>query len=79
MNAASAFRGESEGNDLHLEPGKPRVYQFSFLPLKEDVGGQIEVGWTSCGSKNKIFLFRAQFPETKLELQATTRITTEKT
>ena len=57
MNAASAFQGESEGNDLHLEPGKPRVYQFSFLPLKEDVGGQIEVGWTSYGSKNEIFCF----------------------
>ena len=42
-NAASASSRENDGNDLYLEPGKPRLFQFSFLPLKEDVGGQIEV------------------------------------
>ncbi|KAK7097409.1 hypothetical protein V1264_004394 [Littorina saxatilis] len=42
-NAASASREESDSDDLHLEPGKPRLYQFSFLPVKEDVGGQIDI------------------------------------
>lgn len=38
-NAAS----ESESSDLNLEPYKPRLYQFSFIPHKEDIGGQIEI------------------------------------
>ncbi|XP_076446039.1 trafficking protein particle complex subunit 11-like [Babylonia areolata] len=43
MNAASASREEKEGDDLHLEPGMPRLYRFSFPPFKEDVRGQIEI------------------------------------
>lgn len=41
--AASASKDECNSDDLHLEPGHPRLYHFSFLPSKEDVGGQIEV------------------------------------
>ncbi|XP_025086483.1 trafficking protein particle complex subunit 11-like isoform X1 [Pomacea canaliculata] len=41
--AASASKDECNSDDLHLEPGHPRLYHFSFLPSKEDVGGQIEI------------------------------------
>ncbi|KAL8612906.1 hypothetical protein ACOMHN_034983 [Nucella lapillus] len=42
-DASSASREEKAGSDLYLEPGKPRLYRFTFPPLKEDVGGQIEM------------------------------------
>ncbi|XP_046561774.1 LOW QUALITY PROTEIN: trafficking protein particle complex subunit 11-like [Haliotis rubra] len=41
MNAAA--EGESDGGDLYLVPGRLRIYRFTFLPLKEDVGNQVEI------------------------------------
>ncbi|XP_036367513.1 trafficking protein particle complex subunit 11 [Octopus sinensis] len=40
ITAASECEGEN--GDLYLVPNKTRIYRFSFLPMKEDVGNQLE-------------------------------------
>ncbi|CAI9734552.1 Hypothetical predicted protein [Octopus vulgaris] len=41
ITAASECEGEN--GDLYLVPNKTRIYRFSFLPMKEDVGNQLEI------------------------------------
>ncbi|XP_041357008.1 trafficking protein particle complex subunit 11-like [Gigantopelta aegis] len=53
MNAAS--EGPADSGDLYLVPGKLKVYTLTFLPLKEDVGAQIEISSVALelGSQSK--------------------------
>lgn len=41
---AASSENDADSGDLFLKPNEPRVFTFSFLPLNEDVGKQIEVG-----------------------------------
>ncbi|XP_052268585.1 trafficking protein particle complex subunit 11-like isoform X2 [Dreissena polymorpha] len=39
----AASEGEGHEGNLYLVPGMPRRYTFSFLPVQEDVGNQLEI------------------------------------
>ena len=41
---SAASETESREGNLYLVPGTPRCYKFSFLPLQENVGTELEVG-----------------------------------
>lgn len=40
---SAASESESREGNLYLVPGTPRCYKFSFLPVQEDVGSQLEI------------------------------------
>ncbi|XP_064613188.1 trafficking protein particle complex subunit 11-like [Liolophura sinensis] len=40
---SAASEGEGGSADLYLIPGQTKLYTFTFLPVKEDVGGQVEI------------------------------------
>ncbi|WAR03659.1 TPC11-like protein [Mya arenaria] len=40
---SAASEGESREGNLYLVPGTTRRYSFSFLPVQEDVGSQLEI------------------------------------
>ncbi|BFZ15043.1 hypothetical protein BsWGS_18082 [Bradybaena similaris] len=43
LGVSAASESETDTGDLYLKPEEPRVFTFSFLPLIEDVGKQIEI------------------------------------
>lgn len=44
---SAASETESREGNLYLVPGTPRCYKFSFLPLQEDVGTELEISAVS--------------------------------